>query len=84
MRLGDGDHIKIVEYELIFHQADPVVHEPQRDSTTVLGSLHDLSSDYLVNAPNTLPGRSRPSSTWSAHWAAEPIWAKCSAGPSTA
>ena len=48
VRLGDGDHIKIVEYELIFHQADSVVHEPQRDSTTVLGSLHDLSSDYLV------------------------------------
>src|SRR5208282_1579095 len=48
VRLRDGDRIKIVEYELIFHQPGPVVHEPQDDGTTVVGSLHDLSSDHLV------------------------------------
>ncbi len=46
--LRDGDRIKIVEYELIFHQPGPVVHEPRDEGTTVLGSLHDLSSDHLV------------------------------------
>ena len=48
VRLRDGDRIKIVEYELIFHQPGPAIHEPQDDGTTVLGSLHDLSSDHLV------------------------------------
>jgi len=48
VRLRDGDRIKIVEYELIFHQPGPVVHEPHDDGATVLGSLHDLSSDHLV------------------------------------
>ncbi len=48
VRLRNGDRIKIVEYELIFHQPGPVVHEPQDDGTTVVGSLHDLSSDHLV------------------------------------
>jgi len=48
VRLRDGDRIKIVEYELIFHQPGPVVHDPHDDGTTVLGSLHDLSSAHLV------------------------------------
>jgi phosphoserine phosphatase RsbU/P len=48
VRLRDGDRIKIVEYELIFHQPGPVVHEPHDDRTTVLGSLNDLSSDHLA------------------------------------
>lgn len=48
VRLRDGDRIKIVEYDLIFHQPAHVVHELKSDSTTVVGSLDDLSSDHLA------------------------------------
>lgn len=49
VRLSDGDRIRIVEYDLIFHQPAHVVHELKSDSTTVLGSLDDLSSDHLAS-----------------------------------
>jgi serine phosphatase RsbU (regulator of sigma subunit) len=47
-RLRDGDLIRIVEHDLVFHHQSPVVGEPEDDHTTVLRSLGDLSSDHLV------------------------------------
>ena len=47
-RLRDGDVITIVEHELVFHHPGSVVHQSEEDGTTVLGTLEDLSSDYLV------------------------------------
>ena len=47
-KLRDGDRIKIVEQELIFHHPSSVVQEEQDDRTTVLRSLDDLSSDRLA------------------------------------
>ena len=47
-RLHDGDVITIVEHELVFHHPGSVVHQSEEDGTTVLGTLEDLSSDYLV------------------------------------
>ena len=47
-RLHDGDVITIVEHELVFHHPSSVVHQSEEDGTTVLGTLEDLSSDYLV------------------------------------
>lgn len=47
--LRDGDRIKIVEYEIIFHHAGSVVHAYDDRSVTVLETLNDLSSDHLVS-----------------------------------
>jgi len=47
-RLQDGDVVTIVEHELVFHHPGSVVHQSVEDGTTVLGTLEDLSSDYLV------------------------------------
>jgi phosphoserine phosphatase RsbU/P len=47
-KLRDGDRIRIVEQELIFHHPSSVVQEEQHDQTTVLRSLDDLSSDRLA------------------------------------
>jgi serine phosphatase RsbU (regulator of sigma subunit)/pSer/pThr/pTyr-binding forkhead associated (FHA) protein len=47
-RLRDGDLIRIVEHELVFHHQSSVVEQPDDDHTTVLRSLGDLSSDQLV------------------------------------
>jgi serine phosphatase RsbU (regulator of sigma subunit)/pSer/pThr/pTyr-binding forkhead associated (FHA) protein len=48
VRLRDGDRVKIVEQELIFHHTSSVVREEEIDRTTVLRSLDDLSSARLV------------------------------------
>jgi serine phosphatase RsbU (regulator of sigma subunit) len=47
VRLRDGDRIKIIDYELVFHQPALEPAEPEQDGTTVLGSLDDLSSARL-------------------------------------
>ena len=61
-----------------------MVHEHQDDGTSVLGSLHDLSSDHLVKRSKHPAGTLKAILDVFAHWAAEPIWVKCSARRSTA
>jgi serine phosphatase RsbU (regulator of sigma subunit) len=48
VRLRDGDRIKIVKYEMIFHHPDTVLDEPQDDGTRVLGSLDDMGSEGVL------------------------------------
>jgi serine phosphatase RsbU (regulator of sigma subunit)/pSer/pThr/pTyr-binding forkhead associated (FHA) protein len=48
VRLRDGDRIKIVKYELVFHQPAAVLDESQDDNTKVLGSLDDLGSEGVL------------------------------------
>ncbi|QEH38429.1 Phosphoserine phosphatase RsbU [Aquisphaera giovannonii] len=47
-RLRDGDHIRIVPFDLYFRHPGPIIQEPKDDHTTVLRSLADLSSERLV------------------------------------
>ena len=47
-RLHNGDRIKIVELELIFHHASSVIAEPESELTVVLRTINDLSSKNLV------------------------------------
>ena len=46
--LRDGDRIKIVEQELIFHHANSAARDDENTLTTVLKTIEDLSSDRLV------------------------------------
>jgi serine phosphatase RsbU (regulator of sigma subunit)/pSer/pThr/pTyr-binding forkhead associated (FHA) protein len=48
VRLRNGDHIRIVKYELVFHQPAAVMDEPPDDGTRVLGSLEDLGSEGVI------------------------------------
>ncbi|WP_165229310.1 SpoIIE family protein phosphatase [Aquisphaera insulae] len=47
-RLRDGDHIRIVPFDIYYRHPGPVIHEPKDDHTTVLRTLDDLSSERLV------------------------------------
>ena len=46
--LRNGSRIKIVEYELIFHDHAVEMNETAEGDSTILQTLDDLSTDYLA------------------------------------
>ncbi len=47
-RLRNGSRIKIVDYELVFHDPAVEMNEMPGDDSTVLQTLDDLSAEYLA------------------------------------
>jgi len=46
--LHDGSRIRIIGYELVFHDAGTAARDPNVSESTVLQTLDDLSSEYLA------------------------------------
>ncbi len=46
--LHDGSRIRIIGYDLVFHDAGTTVRDPDVGESTVLQTLDDLSSDHLA------------------------------------
>jgi serine phosphatase RsbU (regulator of sigma subunit)/pSer/pThr/pTyr-binding forkhead associated (FHA) protein len=59
VRLRDGDRIKIVKYELVFHQPGAVLEESHDDGTKVLGSLDDMGSEGVLKRSSDSAGALR-------------------------
>ncbi len=65
-RLHNGDRIKIVELELIFHHASSVIAEPESELTVVLRTINDLELEKprraLQSSGRGAQGRARSGS----------------------
>ena len=63
VRLGDGDRIRVGDYEMIFRCESRVLPVEAEAGSTVLETLGDLSSDHLAARAGAPPKRSGPCST---------------------